>query len=59
MAFERSIVGISAESVQFKVFFEEEDSLLLLLPQAAKRAADASTVAPTLKVLDNFIFFSL
>jgi hypothetical protein len=59
VAFERSIVGISAESIQVKVFLRLDEEELLLLPQAASNAAEARTVAPRLKVLDNFIFFSL
>ncbi|GHV97640.1 hypothetical protein lacNasYZ03_05670 [Lactobacillus nasalidis] len=58
MAFDKSIVGISAESIQVKVFLALEEELLLL-PQAASNAAEAKTVAPKLKLLENFIFFSL
>jgi hypothetical protein len=58
VAFDMSIVGISAESIHVKVFLALDDEELLE-PHAAKRAADAKTVAPMLKVLDNFIFFLL
>lgn len=55
VAFDMSIVGISEATIQFKVFFDDEDLDDEEPPQAAKRAADAKTVAPTLKALVNFI----
>lgn len=60
VALDKSIVGISEATIQFKVFFDGEDLDDEDLddeepPQAAKRAADAKTVAPRLKALVNFI----
>lgn len=55
VALDKSMVGISEATIQFKVFFDDEDLDDEEPPQAAKRAADAKTVAPTLKALVNFI----
>ena len=46
------MVGISAESIQFKVWLWEPE---FLLPQAAKAAAEAKTVAPAANIFINFI----